>query len=245
MALTPQNNDAFMREVDEELRRDEMMNFWRRWGRWVVVGVIAAMLAFGGYLFWQHRQTVAAGEQGEALANLFDAIAANETATVNSTAAELATSDIPGIRASALMADADRIAQGGDLKAAATRFAAIAGDAELPQPFREMALIRQTALEFDTLPPQQVVSRLQGLAGKDSPFLGSAGELVGTAYLRMERYDLAGQVFREIAGTETVPETIRQRAVQMTAVLGAQTPAAKGAPRTPATAGEVEEAKTK
>ena len=32
MALTPQNNEAFLREVDDELRRDQALNVWRRYG---------------------------------------------------------------------------------------------------------------------------------------------------------------------------------------------------------------------
>jgi hypothetical protein len=64
------------------------------------------------------------------------------------------------------------------------------------------------------------VERLRGLAVKDSPWFGSAGEMVAVAYLRQNKRAEAGKLFGEIAGTETVPETIRQRAVQMAGLLG-------------------------
>jgi len=80
--------------------------------------------------------------------------------------------------------------------------------------------VRQTQLEFDTLPPQQVVQRLRLLARPGSPWLGSAGEMLGVAYLKMHRADLAGPVFASIGRDENVPPSIRTRAVQMAGSLG-------------------------
>ncbi len=221
MALTPQNNDAFFREVDEELRRDELLSFWQRWGRWVIVGVIAVILAFGGYLFWQHRQEVAAGEQGEQFATVFDDLAANNSAAATPKLAELVASDSQAMRAMALFTQADMLLARDDLKGAAAKFAEVANDAELDQVYRDLALVRQTSAEFDTMQPQAVIGRLQGLASKENAWFGSAGELVAAAHLRMDRPDLALRVFQDIAATEDVPESIRQRVVQMASVLSA------------------------
>ena len=41
----------------------------------------------------------------------------------------------------------------------------------------DAALVRMTAIELDTLPPQAVVDRLKGLAVAGNPWFGSAGEL--------------------------------------------------------------------
>ena len=231
MALTPQNNDAFFREVDEELRRDELLSFWQRWGRWVIVGVIAVILAFGGYLFWQHRQEVAAGEQGEQFATVFDDLAANNSAAATPKLAELVASDSQAMRAMALFTQADMLLARDDLKGAAAKFAEVANDAELDQVYRDLALVRQTSAEFDTMQPQAVIGRLQGLASKENAWFGSAGELVAAAHLRMDRPDLALRVFQDIAATEDVPESIRQRVVQMASVLSATAGATNDAAR--------------
>ena len=54
LASTPPDNEAFLREVDDELRRDELQSFWKRWGRWLVGGIIAALALFAAYLWWQN-----------------------------------------------------------------------------------------------------------------------------------------------------------------------------------------------
>src|SRR6185295_6484716 len=116
---------------------------------------------------------------------------------------------------------------------------AIAANQDLDEVYREAALVRQTQLEFDTLPPQQVVQRLRPLARPGSPWLGSAGEMLGVAYLKLHRPDLAGPVFAAVGRDEHVPESIRTRAVQMAGSLGVNAidePAAPaaGAPAQPA-----------
>ena len=220
MALTPQNNEAFLREVDEELRRDQALDFWKRYGLWLAIGIAAALLAFGGYLFWQHEQKKAAGREGEQLQAVYDDLGAGKFDAAAKPLVALAGSDAQGYRALALFTQADVLLQKKDLKGAATKFGEVAGNTAFAQPFRDLALVRQTSAEFDTLKPETVISRLRGLATPGSPWFGSAGEMVAIAYLKQGKRDLAARTFGQIAAQERVPPSIRQRAVQMAGVLG-------------------------
>lgn len=220
MALTPVNNDAFFREVDEELRRDRATRLWKQWGLWIVVAVVAGLAAFGGWLYWQHRQTQAAGVEGEQLQSAYDALAGGDAGAATAPLAKLGTSGSGGYRALAAFTQADILLQKNDLKGAAAKFASVANDGSVAQPFRDLALIRQTVAEFDTVKPQVVVDRLRPLAVPGGAWLGSAGELVGAAYLKMGKRAEAGEMFGRISRDKDVPESLRQRAVQMSSVLG-------------------------
>jgi hypothetical protein len=220
LALTPQNNEAFLREVDDELRRDQLLSFWERYGRLTIVAIVAALAAFAGFLYWQHRRTEAAGLQGERLQAAFDALGNGQPDQANAALAPIAASDRKGYRALAQMTQADVDLGRKQDKAAAAKFAAIAADTGIAQPFRDLALIRQTVAEYDTLKPQVVIERLRPLAVAGNPYFGSAGELVAIAYLDSGRKDLAGQMFAQIARDATVPESLRQRSVQMAGAMG-------------------------
>ncbi|MBB4084891.1 hypothetical protein SAMN05216557_102227 [Sphingomonas carotinifaciens] len=209
-----------MREVDDELRRDQMTSFWTRWGLWVIGAIVIGLALFGAYLFWQHRQREAAGAEGEQLQAAYDALAAADVKGASVKLAPLATSDRDGYRVLAQFTQADILLQKDNLKGAAAKFAAVAADTSLAQPFRDLALIRQTAAEYDTLKPQVVVERLRAVAVPGNPYFGSAGEMVAVAQLRMNRRDQAGRLFGQIAQDKDVPDTLRQRAVQMAGVLG-------------------------
>ena len=75
-------------------------------------------------------------------------------------------------------------------------------------------------MQFDTIPPAEVVERLKPLAVPGNPWFGSAGELVGIAYLKQNKPDLAGPLFSAIAQDESVPESLRARSRQISGLLG-------------------------
>lgn len=231
MALTPQSNEAFLREVDDEVRRDDLTRFWKRYGLWAAAALLIGLAAFGAYLFAQHRGREAAGRAGEQLQTAYDALANGQFDKAAPVLAELATSDRDGYRALARFSQADVLLGQGNVKGAAAKFAEVANDASLAQPFRDLALIRQTAAEYDTLRPQVVVDRLRPLAVPGNPWLGSAGEMMAVAQLRLNQRGPAGQLFARIARDEGVPESLRQRAVQMASLLGVDaTPANQDTP---------------
>ena len=110
--------------------------------------------------------------------------------------------------------------QQGRREAAVKLYAEVAANEDAPQPYRDLAAIRQVAADFDTMPPQQVVDRLKSLAVPGNPWFGSAGELVGMAYIKQNRNELAGPLFAAIARDKDVPESMRNRARQLAGLLG-------------------------
>ena len=111
----------------------------------------------------------------------------------------------------------------GNTKKAVLDYGKVAGDESLPQAFRDLALIRQTTVEFDTLPPQQVIDRLKPLAKPGTAWFGSAGEMTAISYMKMGKDNLAGPIFAQIAKQEDLPQTLRARAQQMAGALGVDT----------------------
>ena len=220
MAVTPQNSDAFQREVNEELRRDQLRSFWVKRGMLLIGLVVVALAAFGGWLYWQHSQTRAAETQGERFSGALDDLGSGAKAKAEPVLADLAQSGNPGYSGMARMTQADIALANRDLKKAAEIFGTMAADTRLPQPIRDIALIRQTAAESDTIAPAEVIRRLGPLAKEKNPFLGSAGEMVAVAHLRLNQRREAAAIFKLIAQGETVPESLRSRAVQMAGVLG-------------------------
>ena len=220
MALKPADNEAFYREVDEELRRDQMKTYWQRYGKLAIAGVVLVIALIGAFIWWQNQQVVKAGERGEQLIQAFDDIAARRKPAATGKLDALAKSGSEGHRAAALMTKADLAIEGGDLKGAASIFKQIADDGDLAQPYRDAALVRMTALELDTLPPQAVIDRLKGLAVSGNPWFGSAGEMVALAHLKLNRPQQAAALFAAMAKDKQLPDTLRSRATQMAGSLG-------------------------
>ncbi|WP_374527757.1 tetratricopeptide repeat protein [Novosphingobium sp.] len=233
MALTPNTpskqqerdaaaNDGFLREVDEALRQDDLLRIGQRYGKPLAGLIIAGLLGLAGYLYWDHTRNQAAAELSERTILALDRLGSGGVA------ADAAARDLEplmkeggaGSRANAAMLHAAILQEQGKSDLAAKEFAALAGDSTAPQPFRDLALLRSVSIQFDTLPPAEVISRLKPLAVPGNPWFGSAGELTAIAYLKMGQPDKAGPLLAAIGKDEKAPRSVRGRVRQLAGQLG-------------------------
>ena len=221
LALTPDSSsDAFLREVDENLRRDQAQAFAKRYGTMIAGAVLLFLAAVGGWIYWQDRQSKIAGADSETLTAALTSIGAGAAPSVAPTLDKLTNSPSEGIAAEARFAQASIALAGGNRASAIALYRSIADDKGLAAPFRDLAALRLVSLEFDTIKPEAVIARLEPLAKPGNAWFGSAGELTAMAMLKQGRKGDAGRLFAAIAADRQVPETIRSRAVQIAGTLG-------------------------
>lgn len=226
MAEPPEYNETFLREVDENLRRDQLRDFGKRYGGWVAAAVVLFLIASGGFIWWQQHKVVRSQHQVEQIAEIFKNIGAGDTTNAPKQLDDLSGSGSKAVRATAMFTRAAVALQQNDVKLATAKYREIAGDSSLPQPYRDAALLRQTAIEFDSLQPQEVISRLQPLAKPGSPWFGTAGEMTALALIKQGQSAQAAQLFATLAKDRTVPDAIRARSVQIASSLGVDVSAA-------------------
>ncbi len=224
MALPPvtSTEDSFIREVDEELRRDRLTQVWTRYGRWLLAIIALGLAALAGWLIWNDQQMKASAAESELLDEALRKASAGDAAGATAILGKIKASSNEGYRATALLTQAALLIQKQDLDGAAKIYAEVAKDGKIAQPWRDLALIRQTAVQYDRLAPDEVIARLSPLAVRGNPWFGSAGEMVATAYLKKQRIQPAAKLFADIAADTNVPETIRGRAGNMATSLKAR-----------------------
>lgn len=223
MAIKPVGNDSFYREVTEELRKDQLSGWWKRYGWAAMAAVLVLLLAIAGAIWWQNEQQRRAGENAETLVEVFEDVQAGRTQGVDARLDALARDGSDGYRAAALLTKADVALAANKEAEAVAGFQAVAQDKDLPDPYRNLALIRQTAVEYDKLAPAAVIERLQPLAKPGNPWFGSAGEMIAVAHLKLGQPDRAAPILAAMAKDQTIPESIRERAVRMAGALGVDT----------------------
>lgn len=217
-------DDAFMREVDEAVRRSDAESFARRYGWWIVGLILFGLTGFGGWIAYQNHRDVEAGRVAEAYVTALDkAAGSGKGAEAAKAFAELDTGGNALYGGAARIMRANMLVEDGRLDEAATIFSEVAADSSLPQPVRDLALVKRVAAGFDKMKPQQVIDALKPLMGEDSSWFPSAAELTALAYLRMDKPKEAGKLFARIAETEDMPNSLTSRARQMAGVLGIDT----------------------
>ena len=220
MALPTDPAEAFVREVDENLRRDQMADMAKSYGKWIVAAVILFLAAVGGYLYWQDRQAKQAIADSEEMSTALDKVASGDSKGAAIALIPLSESSNDVTRATALLSRAAVALRQNDRKKAIELYKQVTDDEGLPQPFRDLATVRGTMTEFDQLKPDEVIARLSSLAQPGKPFFGTAGEMTGMALIAKGDKAGAGRMFASIAADTQVPGSIRSRAVQIAGSLG-------------------------
>jgi hypothetical protein len=213
-------NETFLREVDENLRRDQLEDFFKRYGSWLIVAVVVFLAASGGFIWWKQHEIQRSAEEVEKLAAIYKDVGSGKMDQAPQQLADLSKSGSKAVRASASFARAAVALQQNDTKLAVSTYKSIADDSGLPSAYRDAALIRQTALEFDQLQPADVIARLKPLAKAGDPWFGSAGEMTALALVKQGKRQEAGQLYAAIAKDPGVPQAIRARAIQVAGSLG-------------------------
>jgi len=197
-----------------------MADMAKSYGKWIVAAVILFLAAVGGYLYWQNRQQQQASTDSEAVSAALDKVASGNLKGAQTELTPLSASSNDVTRASALLGRAAIALRQNDRKAAGDLYRQVEADSGLPQPFRDLATVRRTMTEYDSLKPDEVIARLAPLSQPGNPFFGSAGEMTGLAMLAKGDRNGAGQLFAKIAADKQVPQSIRSRAVQLAGSLG-------------------------
>ena len=210
--------EALLREVDDAVRQGDMESFMGTYGKPLLGVLIVGLAAFGGYLWWDNRNEAATESQSEALVVALDQLEAGNTAAALERLDGVEGEGTPAI--SAKMLRAGLLAEDGNAEEAAKLFGEVAANEGAPQTLRDIALIRQVTVQFDSMAPAEVVAKLQPLATPGEPFFATAGELVAHAYLKQGKRAEAGALFGQIARDDATPEGTRARVLNMAGVLG-------------------------
>lgn len=221
MALPPSTevNETFLREVDENLRRDRARDFLYANRTTLIVAVILFLAAVGGTIWYREHKQAQVGRQVEDLAKVYRQLGEGKTDQA-AALKKLEDSSSASVVATARFTTAAINLETGKTKEATDIYRALAADTDLPPPYRDIALLRQTALEFDRLKPEEVIARMQPLAKPGESWFGSAAEMTALALIKQGKKQEAGRLFAAIARDKTAPEILRARSVQIASSLG-------------------------
>lgn len=213
-------DEAFLREVDDAVRDSDFKQFWKKWGRWIALALVLGFGSLAAWAYFENQKSQNVGDQGEAYIKLVDTLDSGNNDEALKQVQPFKNADQAGYRALSKILEGNIAIEKGDTKKAIASYDDVIKDEGLADAFRDFALIRKTMAQFDDLKPQQVIDQLKPLAVPGNPWFGSAGEMTAISYMRLDKEDLAGPIFAQIAEQEDLPESLRSRARQMAGVLG-------------------------
>lgn len=217
------DRDTFIDEVSEEVRRDRMFSLWRRFGPFVIGGVVLLVAGAGAKTWLDHQSVLEARQVGAAL------IAAAETApteAANALSTLADQTDNEGVAVLARLRAAGILARDGDAAKAAAAYEIIATDAAVERELRDFAAFRALMVKAPTMDPAALRDALAPLAAGDGAFRLLAMEAKGVAELAAGDVAAATETLSAVVADESAPRGLRDRAQAVLTAIGAPAPAA-------------------
>ncbi|MEO1658630.1 MAG: tetratricopeptide repeat protein [Pseudomonadota bacterium] len=198
--------DVLLREVDEDLSRDQVFDRIRRYRIPAAVGAGAIILGVAGYQVVDGQRNAAAADAAAQYAQLSFAAPSDPSAEALTSFAD---GTDTGYAVLAQMRAASSLAQSGDLEGAAELYAAIYDDESVSGSMRDFARIRAAYTIFDTSP--QRAGEIAG-AIESEAFRGHADEIAAASALLDGNYAGAKARFDAIAASPTAADFLKTRA---------------------------------
>lgn len=212
-------------EVDEDVRREQLAQLWKRYGNlvWAAVAlVILSVAAWRGYDYWQNRIAAQSGAAFNAATRLADEGKHDEAETAF---ARIGADGAPGYQMLARLREASEMARR-DPKAAVAAYDSIAGSAGSQPIAGELASIRAGLLLVDTANFDEMTRRLEPLAQPTGAFRHTARELLALSAWRTGDAAAARRWADAAKNDPEAPPGVRTRME----VLGSLVPEAASSP---------------
>ncbi len=213
------NNESFIDEVTEEVRRDKLFAMFRKYG-WI--GIVAVLGIVGGTAFNEWRQSRAEARAqafGDAVLDALDLGATDER--IAALGDVPATGEQAGLLGLMLSTDPES-----DKTATLAALEAVSNTADLSPLYRDLAVLRRVTVAGADVPLADRRAALQAIAIAGRPYRVLAQEQLAILLIEEGKRDEAISALTALLQDQEASQGLRRRAEQMIVALGGSLPEA-------------------
>jgi hypothetical protein len=211
-------SDIF-REIDEELRRDNLGKLWARYGAYVIGLAVVIVVATAAVVGWREYQAGVQRAESVRYAAALDLVSKNQLSQAADSFSLLAREAGGGQAVLARFQEAALRAKAGDEAAAIGAYKALAQDGSVDVVYRDLATLLAALHELGSADPKSVIAEVAPLSTEGNPWRPSALEITALANLRAGDRAKARDIYKGLADDLTAPQGLRARAAEMIAAL--------------------------
>lgn len=200
-------------EVDEDLRRDKALAFWKKYQNHIIGFAIIAVAATAGVSGWRYYKQQKIEANGAAYLQAMQTLDRDPKAAAAQF--EALAKDGGGFAVLARFQQANQILKDGDKAKAAEQFTAIAKDGSVDKALKDLAGILGGLAWLDAGKPDEATKLVEPLVGEGQPYRFSALEIQGQAAFAAGDRKKAKEIYtqlKQIGTLPTAPQGIAARA---------------------------------
>ena len=213
---------SLFQEVAEDLERQRLEELWKRYGKFVVAGAVAALLGAAIFSGWQSWRTEHHQRTTGALIEILrqeDTTSGKEIAALEDFAAHNPHENqamIALLRAAAIAAQQDNTEKARDLYGRIEAFP----DSGDSRPFIQFATLMDVRSQMETGDAAKLQDRMTPLTQADAPWRFTARETQGYLALRAGDKAKAQKIFTDLSQDANAPQSLSERAADLARYLG-------------------------
>ncbi len=204
-------NDSFHREVQEELKREQYAEFWKRYGTYVIAAVATVVLSVFGFQYWQSSKKAAAERAGADYEVAARLLKDGKTDDAKKALEGLSGAGASGYEILSKLQLAGLQRKAGKNDEALKAYQQIAATSGIDPLFRDFAKLQTAAMELGTADYTELKNRLSDLMKDENAFRYTARELVGLSAFQAGDLKAARETFNALLGDASVPPGMAQR----------------------------------
>lgn len=212
------NSDSFIDEVNEEVRRDRLYGYLRRYG-WIAV---VAILALVGGTAWTEYRKASAQAEAEALGDALLVALVAEDAPARVAALEQVQAGSAGQDAVLKFHVAAQQVEAGNTEAAIATLDALAVNGEISPIMRQVAQFKSLTLQAETTPAADRRIAFEAMAQPGAPLRMLAEEQLALIDIAEGDAEAAIARYQAILVDAEVSQDLQQRALQVIVALGGE-----------------------
>lgn len=211
--------DAFIREIDEELKNEKLKKIWDKYGLFIIIFIIAAISAavsFETFKSWNEKRNQEFSDTYAYALNLQNQgryAEAMEVLDKLQKSKKAIYSDIAEIQMANIMVEQNKIEE------AIAVLENVVKDKDFNPQMKEIATIKLASYKLDYAPSEEIQEMLTPLVRQNGVWTNIAKEMLAMLAVRDGDLDRAKTLYQEISVAANTPESLKARAQDMLNVI--------------------------
>lgn len=217
--VNPELTDAFIKEVSDEVKNDNMKVFWNRYGLLIIAFVVIAVSAavsFDRIKAWKTAQNQQNTEEYMAAAQIQPDAPDKTIAALQQISQENRGifSDFARLQIANVLLSQNKIEE------AEAALENVANDKQVNSEVRHIALIKLATYKLDTMDRESFEKLLQPVLAEDSSWAPVAKDLLAMSYIKNGDMATARTIYENILKIKDLPESFKVKVQDMLSSLG-------------------------
>lgn len=213
--------DEFLVEVENDIRKEKMLQLWKQYGKQVVAGVVGIIILISGYNFWSYYEQNKRTQMAEKLIAAQDFIGQGETEKAQTILSSMATGSPTIYQQLALFQKAGLLSQ----KPEEMReiYQQLAANTKIDPLWRDLATLLNVMVSIDqpNAKIDDLLMQLSALTTNQNPWRYLAKEIKGVLLHRKGDNTQAAELFAQLVQDNQTPSGISMRARLMVQIVSA------------------------